>query len=345
MAEESPEPSRPDLSAEPPGPGAQRAAAALLAMGADLAGQIFKLLDESTVRQIALGARELRKSPAAVPSALAAFVQAMDSVGGDAVAGDGLLRDVAARALGQEAARRAFEGVTAVPIDDTLGVVAAADPEVLGMLLAREQSQTAALVLGSLDTARAAAVIKHIPEARRPQVLRRLATLEWVAPEVLREVAQALSQELAGAVSIGTKRVDGRTVVVELLRRSPAAQQTEVVGEIEKDDPDLAAELRTRLFTFEDLANLSDRDLQTLIREMDTSQLAVALKGGSPAVREKISRNMSARAAEMLNDDIAAMGPVRLAAVEAAQAELVKIAFGLAEQGRITIVGPGDKLL
>jgi flagellar motor switch protein FliG len=130
-----------------------------------------------------------------------------------------------------------------------------------------------------------------------------------------------------------------------LLRRCPAAQQTEVVQEIEKDDPDLAADLRTKLFTFEDLANLSDRDLQSLIREIDMGQLGVALKGASVAVKEKLLKNMSSRAAQMLDDDINAMGPVKLAAVEAAQAELVKIAFSLAEQGRIVIVGPADKML
>ena len=94
-----------------------------------------------------------------------------------------------------------------------------------------------------------------------------------------------------------------------------------------------------------DLSNLSDRDLQTLIREIDMSQLAVALKGASQAVKDKLTKNMSSRAAEMLTDDMGAMGPVRLAAVEAAQGELVKIAFGLAEQGRITIVGPADKMV
>ena len=110
-----------------------------------------------------------------------------------------------------------------------------------------------------------------------------------------------------------------------MLRRVPAAQQTEVVAEIEKDDPELATELRTKLFTFEDLINLTDRDVQTFIREIDTNRLAVALKGSSPAVSDKLFKNMSSRAAEMMKDEIAAMGPMRLAAVEEAQAELVKV--------------------
>jgi flagellar motor switch protein FliG len=331
---------------EQAGPGAQRAAAVLLGLGPEIAAGVFRLLDENSVRQIAIGARELRKQPENVPPALTAFVEAMDSIGGDAVAGDGVLREMAVRVLGQEAARRAFDGEKApVPVDEALGAVSTADPEALATILGREQPQTAALVLGALDAGRASQVIKHIPEQRRPQILRRLATLESVDPDVLREVGLALSQELNQSVSLGTRRVDGKAAAVQLLRRCPAVQQSEVVAEIEKDDPDLAADLRGKLFTFEDLANLTDRDLQTLIREIDMGQLAVALKGGSLAVKEKLLKNMSSRAAQMLSDDINAMGPVKLAAVEGAQGELVKIAFGLAEQGRITMVGPADKMV
>jgi flagellar motor switch protein FliG len=331
---------------EAPGPGAQRAAAVLLGLGRDTAAQVFRLLDESTIRQIALGARELRKSPNLVAQALETFVMSMDSLTGDATASDGLLREIASRALGPEAARRAFEGVSAPPpVDEMLGPVAQADAEALAMILAREQPQTVALVLGSLEQHRAGLVLKLLPDRLRPQVLRRLATLESVAPEVLREVGQALQGELRAAHGGTSRRVDGKAAAVAMLRRVPAAQQTEVVAEIEKDDPELATELRTKLFTFEDLVNLTDRDVQTFIREIDTNRLAVALKGSSPAVADKLFKNMSSRAAEMMKDEIAAMGPMRLAAVEEAQAELVKVGFSLAEQGRITLVGPADKMV
>ncbi|MES1208213.1 MAG: FliG C-terminal domain-containing protein [Pseudomonadota bacterium] len=329
-----------------PGEGAQRAAAVLLGVGAELAAQIFRMLDEVAVRRIALGARELRRNPASVGTALKTFVDAMATVGGDAVAGDGMLRDVATRALGPDAARRAFDGVAAPPApDDGLGAIAHADAESLAVILAREQPQTVALVLGSLTPNKAAAVVKLLPERLRPPVLRRLATLESVAPEVLREVGQALTSELRTSSMGEALRVDGKAAAIDLLRRCPAAQQTEVVAEIEKDDPDLASELRGKLFTFEDLSNLSDRDVQTLLRDVNTTRLAVALKGATAAVKEKILRNMSSRAAQMLEEEIGGLGPMRLSAVEEAQGELVKAAFALAEQGRITIVGPADRML
>ena len=338
--------------AEPPspppsaGPGAIRAAAVLTGLGPELAVEVFKQLDEATVRSIALGARVLRRKPEAVGQALTAFVQAMGSVTGQASHGDEVLREVATRALGPDIARRAFDGIAAPPAaDEVLGSLVSADPETLALLLSREQAQTAALVLGSMESGRASIVMKHIPEAQRPEILRRLAGLELVAPEVLREVAGALASDISAAVPTGTRRVDGKALVIEVLRTAPQAQQSAMVAEIEKDDPELAEELRAKLFTFEDLVNLSDRDVQTLIREIDMGQLAIALKGASTDVKDKLLKNMSGRAAQMLSDDVAAMGPVKLAAVEAAQGTLVKTAFSLAEQGRLTIVGPADKMM
>jgi flagellar motor switch protein FliG len=329
-----------------PGPGTQRAAALMLGLGPDVAAAVFQHLDETSVRAIAQGAKQIRRQPTAVPQALGAFVEALDMVGGDAAAGDNLLREVAAQVLGADVVRRAFDGAAPPPqADEILGPVALADPEALAMVLAREQPQTVALVLGAMEGTRAGQVLKLIPEAQRPQILRRLATLEAVSPEVLREVGNALSIELRASVSTGMRRFDGKGAAVELLRRTPAAQQSEAVQEIEKDDPELAAELRTKLFTFQDLVNLSDRDVQTFLREVDTSRLGVALKGAAAMVKDKIMKNMSSRAAQMLSDDISAMGPVKLADVELAQSELVKIAFTLAEQGRITVVGPADKMV
>jgi len=329
-----------------PGPGTQRAAALLLGLGPDVAAVIFQHLDEPCVRAIASGAKHIRRQPNAVPQALSVFVESLDMVGGDAAAGDGLLREIASQVLGADVVRRAFDGAAAPPqADEVLGPVALADPEALAMALSREQPQTVALVLGAMEGSRAGTVLKMLPEAQRPQILRRLATLEAVSPEVLREVGNALSIELRASVSTGMRRFDGKGAAVELLRRTPAAQQTEVVQEIEKDDPELAAELRTKLFTFQDLVNLSDRDIQTFLREVDTSRLGVALKGASTMIRDKILKNMSSRASQMLSDDINAMSPVKLADVELAQSELVKIAFTLSEQGRITVVGPADKMV
>jgi flagellar motor switch protein FliG len=332
---------------ETSGPGTQRAAAVLLGLGPENASQVLRLLSEVEVRSLALGARELTRAPSnTVPEALQSFVAALDSVGGDVAAGNSLLRDFVSQALGEEVARRTFDGVVPPPPpDEALGPVAQADPEALAMVLQREQTQTVALVLSSLDAERGSSVLQHLPEAQRAQVLKRMASVESVAPEMLREVGQALSSELRAVVAGGMRKVDGRSAAIEILRRIPSALQGDVVKSIETDDPALGEELRSRLFTFDDLTNLGDRDVQLLIRDLDAKQLATALKGASPAAKEKMLKNMSTRAAEMLSDDLAAMGPVKLSEVEKAQAEVLKVAFRLSEQGRITIVGGADKLV
>jgi flagellar motor switch protein FliG len=335
------------LTSNKPGAGATRAAAVLVGLGQQIAASIFQQLREVDVRKVAAGAKELRSlPPAAVTAALTTFIEMMEQVGGEAASGEVLLREVATKTLGGDLARRAFDGVVPPPPpDEVLGPVAQADPESLAMVLAREQPQTIALVLSSIDAERAAKTMEYIPEAQRPLILRRMASVDAVAPEVLREVGQALAAELQAVVAGGMRKVDGKNVALEILRRSPSEQQREVVTEIEKDDPNLAAELRSRLFTFGDLANLTDRDIQAMLKEIESSQLTLALKGAAADLKDKLLKNMSSRAAQMLADDLAALGPVKLSAVESAQNAIVKIALDLAEQGRLTIVRPTDKML
>jgi flagellar motor switch protein FliG len=329
-----------------PGLGSTRAAAVLLGLGAETAGAVFRQLAEPELRMIALGAKELRsRPPQLVPDALKLFVQAMESVGGDTAVSDQVLREAAVKALGADAARRAFDGEPSIPTDEVLGPVSQADPESLAMVLSHEQPQTIALVLSSVDAARAAAVIEKIPEKQRPDILRRMAVIDQVSPDVLREIGQALTSELKALVAGGMRKVNGKAVALDILRRCSAQQQGEVIAEIEKDSAALAAELRGRLFTFDDLRSLADRDLQTLLREIDTNKLAVALKGATPELKSKILANLSARAAEMLEDDLQAMGPVKLSTVETAQEEIAKLTQEVAQQGRITIVGANETML
>jgi flagellar motor switch protein FliG len=322
-------------------------AALLLGIGPDAATAIFRQLAEPELRQVAAGAKVLRKQPpTAVPMALESFVQAMESMGGDTVASDHLLREAAVKAIGLDSARRAFDGEPgAEPGDDVLGGLASAEPDALAMVLSHEQPQTVALVLSSIDAQRASAVVDKLPERQRPDILRRMAVIDSVAPEVLREIGQVLTSELKALVAGGMRKVDGKAVALDILRRCSAQQQSEVIAEIEKDSAPLAAELRGRLFTFDDLKNLADRDLQTLLREIDTTKLAVALKGATPELKAKILGNLSSRAAQMLEDDLQAMGPVKLSTVETAQNDIAKLTQEVAQQGRITIVSPTEAMV
>jgi flagellar motor switch protein FliG len=325
-----------------PPDGVTRAAALLLGLGPETAAAIFAKLDEKELRLIANGAKWLRRGPTSlVPTAIDTFLEEMEGIAGETAAGAEALRDAATKAHGEELARRVFDDESG----DVLTQVAQADPDSLAMVLSREQPQTVALILSTLDAARASAVLERVDDKQRADILRRMASIDAVAPEVLHEIAAALSSELRALVAGGLRKVNGKAIALDVLRRCPMAQQGEIIAEIERDNVQLAAELRGRLFTFEDLKKLADRDLQTLLREIDNSKLVVALKGASEEVRRKFLSNLSARAAEMLQDDLGAMGPVKLSTVEAAQAEIARIAQEAAQAGRITIVGAGEAML
>lgn len=332
---------------EKSGPGARRAAALLLALGPELAGPLFRQLNPIELRQIALGARQLRKaSPTVVVDALKMFSESMSGMTGETMVGDELLREFAVRSIGAESTRRAFDGVAPPPQpDEVLGPISHADPEALAMVLSQEKPQTIALVLSAIDPERAVAALQILPETDRAEIVRRMAVVESVSPEVLREVGQALATEVAALAAGGMRKVNGKSAALEILRRSETTRQAEMVAKIEEVDPTLAAELKSKLFTFEDVNALSDRDMQALIKDLDLKQLTIALKGASNQSKDKFLKNMSTRAGQMLEDDLSAMGPVRLAEVEAAQAEIAKRALALAEEGRITIVRAADKML
>ena len=330
-----------------PAPGAKRAAALLLGLGQELAAEIFKQMTELEVRQIALGARELkRSSKETIPEALQRFCDAMQDAGVDALGGDGMLRKLASELLGPDAVRRTFDAIPPATSPRSCSARSpTADAESLAMVLGREQPQTIALVLSSLTAERAAAVMDRLPLAMRPQVVKRMAVVEAVAPEVLREVRQALTAELGRPGGRGHAKGRRAHRGPRDPAAQPAAQQAEILSAIEKDEPNLAQDLRSKLFTFEDLVRLGDRDLQNLMKDLDMKQVTVALKGGSPEVKEKFLKNMSSRAAELLEDDLSAMGPVKLSEVEAAQSEIAKVAIEAAEKGRITIVRSTDKMV
>jgi flagellar motor switch protein FliG len=210
------------------GPGAKRTAALLLGLGQEVAAEIFKQMTDTEIRQVALGARELRRSGnQAIPEALLKFCEGMGEAGVDALGGDTMLRKLASEILGPETVKRTFDAMPpSHQPEELLGIVATADADTLAMILAREQPQTIALVLSSMTAERAGLVMDRLPLAIRPQVVKRMAVIDAVAPEVLREVRQALTAELQQLVAEGMRKVDGRVAALEILRRTCAASSS-----------------------------------------------------------------------------------------------------------------------
>jgi flagellar motor switch protein FliG len=217
------------------------------------------------------------------------------------------------------------------------------DPVTAADLIRNEHPQIIATILVHLEFDHAGEILKLFTERLRNDVILRIATLDGVQPTALRELNEALTRVLSGAAA-NTKKtaMGGVRHAAEILNFVGQAAETAIIDNVREYDADLAQKILDEMFVFENLLDVDDRGIQLLLREIQSDSLIVALKGAPPELREKIFKNMSQRAAEMLREDLEAKGPVRLSEVENEQKEILKIARRLAEEGQIQLGGGGE---
>jgi flagellar motor switch protein FliG len=215
----------------------------------------------------------------------------------------------------------------------------ALDASMAASVLAHEHSQTIALVLSKLPPERALAILRELPEAVRGDVSYRIATLKPPSPEALRAVEAGLERRIGSAAAGQRLRAESDPLkpLMEILTRADAETERTILGRIDEVDPDLGSDIRQRLFTIEDLVKLEDKALQLLLRQVDTKDLALGLKGTSEAVRERILSNLSERAQENLREEMELLGPQRLQDVEKARKEIVRTVRQLEQEGTIVL--------
>jgi len=216
------------------------------------------------------------------------------------------------------------------------------EAKVLADFTKGEHPQTIALILAHLEPGKAGEVLSSLPEALQSDVILRVAQLETVPSSTVREVAEALEDQVQ---SVGTveKKIGGITTVASILNQAGKGLDKNVLAKIEEADPDLSDRIRQDMFTFEDLTKVDDRGIQEILKEITSQELALALKAASDEIKEKIFRNMSERAAEMLKEDIEALGPTRLSDVEKAQQAVTRAALRLEGEGKIVVGGRGKE--
>jgi len=210
-------------------------------------------------------------------------------------------------------------------------------------LIKGEHPQIIATILVHLDPDQAGEVLSALSERVRNDVMLRIATLEGVQPAAMRDLNEVLTQILSGTDKLKKSARGGVDAAAEILNNMGATLEATISSHIREVDPELAQKIQDKMFVFENLMDLDDRGIQLLLREVQSETLVVALKGTSDALREKIFRNMSQRASEMLRDDLEAKGPVRLSEVEAEQREILRIVRRLAEEGQIVMGGKGEE--
>jgi flagellar motor switch protein FliG len=251
-------------------------------------------------------------------------------------------RELLEKALGSQKAIDIINRLTSSLQVRPFDFIRRTDPAHLLNFIQQEHPQTIALILAYLEPNKASIILQNLPHEVQSDVARRIATMDRTSPEVLREVERVLEKKLSTLSSEDYTTAGGVESIVEILNLVDRASEKQIIEALEDEDPELAEEIKKRMFVFEDIVLLGDRDIQKVMREVDSQELAKALKSVDTEVQDKIFKNMSKRAAGMLKEDMEFMGPIRLKDVEEAQQKIVSIIRHLEDTGEVVIARSGE---
>ena len=326
--------------------GRQKAAIFLVTIGSDVSSEIFKHLREDEIEQLTFEIARLDKvEPDDKDKVLMEFQELMMAQEFISNGGIDYAREVLERALGTQKAIDIVNRLTSSLQVRPFDFIRRTDPSHLLNFIQGEHPQTIALILAYLDPQKAASILSELRHEIQADVAKRIATMDRTSPDVLREVERVLERKLSTLASEDYTSAGGIDSVVEVLNNVDRGTEKIIIEALEEDDPELAEEIKKRMFVFEDIVLLDDRSIQKVLREVDTQDLAKALKGVDAEVQEKIFRNMSKRASSLLKEDMDFMGPVRLRDVEEAQQKIVNIIRKLEESGDIVVARAGEEEL
>ncbi|ATE59425.1 flagellar motor switch protein FliG [Thauera sinica] len=324
-----------------PEEGLEKAALLLMTLGADEAAEVLKFLGPREVQKLTMKMATMPAQPRSKVDPLLLEVNEHFGKGTLIQSDQEQLRTMLTKALGDERAGQLLSRM--VQGSDTAGIEALKwmDAATAADLIKNEHPQIIATILVHLEYDQAGEILKHFGDRLRNDVVLRIATLDGVQPAALKELNEALSRMLAGATTVKKAAMGGVRHAAEILNFVGSAQETAVIDNVREYDPELAQKILDEMFVFDNLLDIDDRGIQTILREVQSDSLIVALKGATPELREKVFRNMSSRAAEMMREDLESRGPVRLSEVEAEQKEILKIVRRLAEEGQVMMAGKG----
>ncbi len=318
---------------------AEKAAVLMMALGESDAAEVIKFLSPREVNRLSGAIARLNKVPKPiVEKVMGEFVARIRDETAIGLGVNEYLRGALGKALGEERASALLERV--MNGGDSAGIEAVKweDPRVVAEMIREEHPQIIAMILAYIEAEQAQEIMQALPDRVIEQVIPRLATLEVIPPSAVRELNEALEDQLSGeSQQVRLSNVGGIKAAAEILNRFDASRAQSVLDRIKQIDAELSQRIYDNMFVFHDLLEVDDRSIRTLLQEINQALLVPALKGVEAEVREKITRNMSQRAAESLNEEIEAKGPVRIAEVEAAQKEIITIAKRLEQEGRIIL--------
>ena len=327
--------------------GIQKAAILLIALGPERSADIFKHLKEDEIEELTLEIANTRSvSPQVKEDVLNEFYQICLAQQYIAEGGIGYAKELLDKALGEDRAKEVITKLTASLQVRPFEFVRKTDPSQLLNFIQDEHPQTIAMILSYLTSAQAALVIGALPPEKQADVAKRIAMMDRTSPDVIKEVERVLEKKLSSLVNQDYTIVGGVDAIVNILNTVDRTTEKHIMESLEIEEPELADEIRKKMFVFEDILPLDDRAIQRVLRDVDNADLGVALKAANEEVQNVIFKNLSKRLAAMIKEDMEFMGPVRMKDVEEAQQKVVSVIRKLEDSGEIVISrGGGDEIV
>jgi flagellar motor switch protein FliG len=324
--------------------GVMDGAVLLLSIGEEEAAEVFKHLSPPEVQRLSEAMAKLTSvTRDKVEGVLDRFRSDSDTSGTLGVDANQYLRNVLTKALGDDRAGPLLERILKAPDSAGIEGLKWMDAGSVADLIKSEHPQIVASILAHLERDQACSVLQELSDTLRNEVVLRIATLDRIKPQAMQELNEVLTKLLSGGTSrTPSVALGGARTAAEILNFISAAAEAEIIENLRQHDPELAQKILDEMFVFDNLLDLDDRGMQLLLREVQSESLVIALKGANEELREKVFKNMSQRAADMLREDLESKGPVKLSEVEAEQKEILSSARRLADEGQLNLGGRGD---
>lgn len=327
--------------------GQEKASILLSSLGAGLTQLIFKHLKDNDAKRLINSMANIQKAPIGIVKRILEEFYSMINEDEELLFSSNKGRDFIVETLGEERAKQLLGQIVEINGGNSLESLELVDTRTLTNFLINEHPQTIALIIAHLPTEKKVDVVRILPEGLQAEIILRVANLDFVSPELIAQLDDVLKTELSTLGSIDTHQLGGVPPIVEMLNMMDKNSEKNVMSRVEERDPELAEEIWKLMFVFEDLIHVDDKGIQNLLKEVDQQKLVVALKTAPEDVRVKLFNNMSNRAANILLDDLEALGPTKLSDVEAAQVEIVNKCKELEARGKAIIArgGEGEQLV
>lgn len=325
----------------------QKVAVLFIALGPEYSAKLFQHMEDEDIEQITLEIASQKQISSAQKAAVISEFYQM-AMAKDYISTGGLeyAQSVLEKALGSEKAMDIIARLTKSLQVRPFDFLRKTDPSQLINFIQNEHPQTIALIMAYLEPDQAATVLGSLPADAQVDVAKRIAIMDRTSPDIVRDVERVLERKLSTLVSQDFTVTGGIDALVEVINRVDRTTEKSIIETLEVDDPELAEEIKRRMFVFEDIVQLDDRSLQMVLREVDQKDLSLALKAAPSEVGDKVFKNMSSRAADMLREEIEFMGPVKIRDVEEAQQKIVAVIRTLEDKGEIVISrGNGDEMI